>query len=425
MRSPVARAAARTSPAWGTVAVHSEIVSIRWLKRSSCRPRCPSGGPAWIISLLFLLPVLGLGADEESPKPRSILGGAAVSAQDYPFMVWVRTYAPHKSDCSGTLVAPTWVLTAAHCVNDLLVPTCYVTSDGSLSCFRGEQASVYYPTWHRFERRSKRVIVHPDYRLAYPWGRGLPPRTGYEHDPGDVALIELESAFPASVSASPIGIASLSAEKKYAPSDVTAGLLGFSGADIEFISFQHVTTTLYSAADCRARLDLDNEILVHDDTICAGRDLKRAERGDSGGALIVTYSADGVAKNLQVGVISHVGVAARTDSAPTIADSVTTISARISSYADWIRTTTGGAVSPIVFTSPAEPEPDETEQLTTRLSTVNTQIRSLQDTVQALQGNRALLKQRIDEFKGADGKDKKLQTTEDGILSSASALLPQ
>ncbi len=416
MRSPVARAAARTSPAWGTAAVHSEIVSIRWLKRSSCRPWCPSGGPAWIISLLFLLPVLGLGADEESPKPRSILGGAAVSQQDYPFMVWVRTYAPYKVDCSGTLVAPTWVLTAAHCVHDVNIPRCEILSDGSLKCSTS-RASVYYPTSHRFERRSKRVIVHPDYKRAFPWGWVVrSPQPGYEHEPGDIALIEMESAFPASVSASPIGIAGLSAERRYAPSDAAAALMGFSGADVEAIVFQHVTTTLYSAADCRARLQLLGEFLVHDDTICAGSALKRAQHGDSGGALTVTYSAEGATSTLQIGVITHIGLEA--EDRP-----VTTINARISSYADWIQTTTGGAVSPIVFIPPAEPEPDETEQLTTRLSTVNTQIRSLQDTVQDLQSNRALLKQRIDEFKGADGQDKKLQTTEDGILSSASAIL--
>ncbi len=45
--------------------------------------------------------------------------------------------------------------------------------------------------------------------------------------------------------------------------------------------------------------------------------------------------------------------------------------------------------------------------------------------MQSLQSNRTLLKQSIDQFKGVEAQDKKLQTTEDGILNSVSTVLAQ
>ncbi len=129
--------------------------------------------------------------------------------------------------------------------------------------------------------------------------------------------------------------------------------------------------------------------------------------------MVVAYPETGAMKWLQVGVITRAARIGGTH--------ISTVTAKVASYAEWIRTTTNGAVSIII----AAPDPDDPEEITTRISEIKAQILTMQATVQSLQGNRTLLKQRIDEFRGMEGQDRKLQTTEDGILGSVSAILPQ
>ena len=49
-----------------------------------------------------------------------IVGGKPVEIVDYPWQVAVKVLEPGNSfsRCSGSVVAPGWVLTAAHCVSD-------------------------------------------------------------------------------------------------------------------------------------------------------------------------------------------------------------------------------------------------------------------------------------------------------------------
>ncbi len=105
-----------------------------------------------------------------------------------------------------------------------------------------------------------------------------------------------------------------------------------------------------------------------------------------------------------------------------LGDYISGIYTRTSSYVDWIHSTTQGAAS---LVSAPDPDEDDTGQITRQISEVNAQIGSLQVTVQSLQNNRTLLKQRIDEFKDMEGQDKRLETTEDGILNSLSAVLAE
>ncbi len=405
-------------------------------ERLSTRTSCVIRSPAWRIGLLFLLPVLGLGAEEQGPSPRSIIGGELASIKDYPFMVLVDS---ELGFCSGTIIAPTWVLTAGHCVvadRDSLRCVRRTEPDSSVEfteCAprRKFQFSVWFPylslgrTNEGEKRLAKRTIVHPNYSTS--------------EFSFDVALIELEKPFPASFTITPaaiadqsatsvslVGIASQSAEERYAPSGAAATMLGFgydeSGSPPGGMRFKSVNTKLHHAADCRNRfsdLRYTDRESVDSDVICAGTTTRRGESGDSGGPLIVPYSAGWDTKYLQVGVI--IGSGSDDWLTP-----LTQMTARTSSYSDWIRQNTQGAVSPIVVTqTPAAPDPPESERLTNRLSAVEAQIRSLQTTVRSLQSNRALLKRSIDQLKDAEGQDRRLQTTEDGILSSASTTLAQ
>ena len=68
---------------------------------------------AWHVLATLALSVLPPGIAVAEPGPR-IVGGSRASIVDYPWTVYLRTASGFQY-CGGTLVAPSSVLTAAHC----------------------------------------------------------------------------------------------------------------------------------------------------------------------------------------------------------------------------------------------------------------------------------------------------------------------
>ena len=96
----------------------------------------------------YLLIVLFYSMQAFSQTPR-IVNGQPASIQIYP---WIVNYR----NCSGTLIAPQWVLTAAHCFSDFdpnAVPTLMLGSNNNINL---ETAAI--------SARAIQIIPHPEYQ---------------------------------------------------------------------------------------------------------------------------------------------------------------------------------------------------------------------------------------------------------------------
>ncbi len=239
------------------------------------------------------------------PVPRDshpIIGGDEVAPGEWPMVVRIGT--PTKF-CTASLVAPNWVLTAAHCL---------VGDDGSvddpndISVFLGHD-------WDRGVCENTRdeigrVIIHPDY---YYKGEGFR---------NDAALVEIMEPAPAT----PVRVLTPEEEAWYAPSGGPASAVGWGRTDDRSYPriLHHVDIPVWTPEDCLRDSLWRNDEVVHDRTLCAGKEGMGADLGDSGGPLLVALP-DGDWG--QVGIASQWGGARR---------GYPTVYTRTSALYDWV-----------------------------------------------------------------------------------------
>lgn len=221
------------------------------------------------------LAVCALSAAAVSPA-QAIVGGSDASPGEYPFVAHV--VIDRSFQCTGTLVAPNWVVTAAHCSS--LTPGGVVNvpvgqpgqlievSIGALKTPRSSLLGGY--TTDGEKRSVARAIVHPGYTTG---------QSGY-----DVSLLEL--AQPSTKT--PVQVAGAAEEAFWAPGTL-ATIAGFGvteeGGDQPAI-LQEAQVPIVTDAYAKAAYPRDFESTSQ---IGAGYDKGGVDtcQGDSGGPLLV------------------------------------------------------------------------------------------------------------------------------------------
>nr|XP_060639943.1 mast cell protease 1A-like [Anolis sagrei ordinatus] len=223
---------------------------------------------------VLLLLTVSFSSTHLHPLRSQIIGGHEAKPHSRPYIAALKTGRGYG--CGGFLVAPQWVITAAHCMNDITV----VLGAHDLNVIEDSQQVIGVRSYHK----------HPEYN-----------RESYSHD---ILLLKLE--FKATLNEY-VQIVPLPKSGGDLPAGTTCNIAGWGlideGKDTPRLFETNVD--IYSRRKCRMVYPW-----LDDAMICAGshKQLLDTSQGDSGGPMVCNGVVHGV---VSFGYDSPPGVYAR------------------------------------------------------------------------------------------------------------------